>query len=353
MGFSSPSAPAQSVGYQSQLIRLVGQTQTILIDDSQTGKSYIQHSLAHAELGAPAETQPYERFGQFVIAAQGGIFLKAIAEEAGGGSDAASQEDRLISAAAGATEDIMTVSAGPGLVGQSGYVTIPLRIWFLPTPPNSSGAPDGVYWSYGVSYAAVTGDVETGTPAWEEKKAYSLSNLIFFGIELPLEDGDDLKTSPAMLRVPVTFGTPELFTVVGGISATAPLSPPRGGGGAGGVRRLEMQGRFLLGAPVKVETATGVELAPGTWSVKFATGINYVGLPALRTPSLSVTQAGIASLSYDSPPGLLCQLESWNGSGEWLPLGSLITGDGSPVQQNWSMQGIPKQLFRLRYSLRP
>ena len=341
MGWFSQFAPAQSVGYQSRLIRLVGQTETILIDDSQTGSSYLQHSIAHAELGAPAQTQPFERFGQFVISTQGGIFLKAISEEAGGGFNPDSQEDRLISAVAGATEDIMTVSAGPGLAGQSGYVTIPLQIWFLPTPPSASGAPEGVYWSYGVSYAAITGDVETGTPAWEEKKAYSLSNFILFGLEIPLEDGDDLKTSPVMLRVPVTFGTPALFTVVGGISATAPLSPPRGGGGAGGVRRLEMHGRFLPGAPIKVETAAGQELAPGTWTVKFATGLNYVGLPALRSPFLSVTQAGTASLSYDSPPGLFCQLESWSGTGTWSPLGGLVTGDGSTVQQNWSMQGVP------------
>ena len=83
-------AVAQTVGYRSQILRLEGQNQVVQSDESRSGGLYLHHAAATPELGAGAATPPFERHGQFVIASLGRVFLKTIAEEAGGGLDPAS-----------------------------------------------------------------------------------------------------------------------------------------------------------------------------------------------------------------------------------------------------------------------
>lgn len=344
----------QSVGYQAQVYRVEGQNPLLQSEESRSGGFYLRAAAETSELGAAASVEPYERHGRFAVVSLGGIFLKTIAEEAGGGLNPDSQDERLLTALAGATEDILTVDAGPQLEGRRGIVSIPLHIRYRPIMPRAANPPDGAFWSYAVNYAALTGDVETATPHWEEKEVFTMVNYVFLGGPNLIPQGTDFNSVPILLRVPITFGTPELFTVTGGVSVMAPFSRARSGGDPGSVVRLELSARFLPGVPSKVETEDGQELPAGSWKVSFGSGHDYSVLPEMAAPDLVMPANGQpGTLTFEAPPGLTGIAERSDEIDSWVPLGPEVDGSGAATRVEWLGENSLRQFFRVTYSLTP
>lgn len=346
---------AQSTGTRLRTTRIAGGQQTTEIDQGKTGGRWLHTEIDSAGLGSGAGAGQKERHGFYAACVPGGVFLRVVAEHAAGGPVPGNADWRVLISGSAAVEDIFTVDAGAALAGQSGFINVPLHVWHKAvTPPLTVLGDAPIPWIYVVNATALTGDPVAGSENWRDSQSYSVTNYLLFGTELPLPEGTDFSAGPIMLRVPLVFGEPQLFTIAGGVSAMAPLSRAAVGADPGSVARLTLTARLVPGAPVSVETEAGVTLAAGTWSAWFSSAHDYTRLPELPPLRVFAPQSGEPGrVDYDGAPGVEYLLESGDGSAPWMPQGIYSPGDGHTLSTPWVPGDAGTGFFRLRYRLVP